>query len=85
MSSGELEVLVDNDAAVQNIERFAKSRECAFSYEKETVYLRSDVKSADDISEDSTEQVEDVREHTPRSVKRVVAIASNTMGRETMC
>ncbi|HHX19573.1 MAG TPA: sulfurtransferase-like selenium metabolism protein YedF [Clostridiaceae bacterium] len=82
MSSGELEVLVDNDVAVQNIERFAKSRECAFSYEKgDGIFTIRIVKSADDISEDSTEQVEDVREHTPRSVKRVVAIASNTMGR----
>jgi len=46
MTSGELEVLVDNDVAVQNIERFAKSRNCAFSYGgEETARIQSESSS----------------------------------------
>ncbi len=81
MTSGELEVLVDNDVAVQNIERFAKSRDCSFSYEKgDGIFKIRIVKPDEGTSEDSSEQIEVVPVHPQREAKRVVAITSAQMG-----
>ncbi|HPY63625.1 MAG TPA: sulfurtransferase-like selenium metabolism protein YedF [Bacillota bacterium] len=82
MTSGELEVLVDNDVAVQNIERFAKSRNCAFSYEGgDGTYTIRIVKPDDSAAEDIHAQEDVVREYSSRAAKNVVAIASDKMGR----
>lgn len=87
MSSGELEVLVDNDVAVQNIERFAKSRECAFSYEKgDGIFTIRIVQSAESgadgesVADDAEKQSETVQAQPQGKAKNVVAIASDKMG-----
>lgn len=87
ITSGELEVLVDNDVAVQNIGRFAKARDCAFSCEKgEGTYTIRIVKQAeggDDASgavQETVNSSETVGHDPQRTPKHVVAIASDKMG-----
>jgi selenium metabolism protein YedF len=87
MSSGELEVLVDNNVAVQNIERFSKARNCAFSYEEgDGVFTIRIVKPAenggdeDGIVDDANKPSEAVHISPQREAKNVVAITSSKMG-----
>lgn len=77
ISSGQLEVLVDNEIAVQNIQKFAQSQGCTFAVVQEGAIFKITLdKKADTKLFPHAALAND----TPQKRKTIVLIPSETMG-----
>lgn len=78
MGQGDLEVLVDNDVAVQNIQRFAQSAGCLFEVEKQDDHFRILLKKAE--TPDGADQTDLQSELPSATGNTVVILPSEIMG-----
>ena len=72
---GQLEVLVDNEIAVQNIQRYVQSTGCDFSWERQDGHYRILIEKAEGAVSCDIELCE-----IPAPSKTIVVISSETMG-----
>jgi len=75
LDSGRLEVLVDNEIAVQNIQRYVQSTGCGFSWERQDGHYRILIEKAEGAQSCDMELCE-----VSAPSKIIVVLSSDTMG-----
>lgn len=75
MTSGTLEVLVDNEIAVQNIQKYVQSVGCGFRYEKKDDHYKIFIDKQADVA-----PAADTAAAPPPVAKTVVVLSADVMG-----
>ena len=80
ITSGQLEVLVGNEIAVKNIQKYVHSVGCLFQFDPVGDYFRILIEKPENLRYQDTKNDTDLQEYTLNSQKTVVVLSSDTMG-----